>query len=178
MKRMALALTLIIVTLLAFIMGVAYYGSVNHPYQGENSLPTASPMPTSFPSPTTTPTPTSSPSSSLTTGASFDGLGVFGITSPSNKTYSSNTLTLSVAGQVIIGSNVYLTMNYSLDGQESLPLPVVVQTRDGSLVGSIVGSVTLPNLSDGSHNITVFGDLKANGPNLAQATVYFTVQGS
>jgi hypothetical protein len=69
-------------------------------------------------------------------------------------------------------------MNYSLDGQESVPLPVVVQAQDGSFVGSIVGSVILPNLSDGSHSITVFGDLEANGPNIAQATVDFTVQGS
>ncbi|HEX9862256.1 MAG TPA: hypothetical protein VGB11_03125 [Candidatus Bathyarchaeia archaeon] len=69
-------------------------------------------------------------------------------------------------------------MKYSLDGQESLPLPAVVQTRNGSLVGSIVGSVTLSNLSDGSHSVTVFGDLEANGSNLAQDTVYFTVQGS
>ena len=174
MKRMALALILLVVILLTFIVGAVYCVSVNHSFQGENPLPAVSLTPTSTP----TPTPTSSPSSSLTVGASFDGLGVFGIISPSNKTYSSSTLTLSVGGHVIIGSNVYLTMKYSLDGQESLPLPAVVQTRNGSLVGSIVGSVTLSNLSDGSHSVTVFGDLEANGSNLAQDTVYFTVQGS
>jgi len=180
-KRTALALTLIVVTLLAFIMAVAYYGSVNHPYQGENSLPTASPTPTSSPSPTTTPTPTPtspSPSSSPTIGASFEGpLGLFGITSPSNKTYSSDTLTLEVTGQVIVGSNVELLMTYSLDGQERLPIPIEIRPSHPGLtfVGVINGSVTLPQLSEGSHSITVFGDLEANGPHLAQATVYFTV---
>jgi hypothetical protein len=66
-------------------------------------------------------------------------------------------------------------MNYSLDGQESLPFPVVVQAQAGTFIGVINGSVTLPQLSEGSHSITVFGDLEANGPHLAQATVYFTV---
>ena len=181
MKRTALALTLIVVTLLTLMIAVAYYGSVNYPYQGENSLPTASPMPTSSPSPTTTPTPTPtspSPSSSPTISASFEGpLGVFGITSPSNKTYNSNTLTLYVTGQVIVGSNVELLMTYSLDGQERLPIPIETQPSGPGLtfVGVIKGSVTLTQLSEGSHSITVFGDLEANGPHLAQATVYFTV---
>jgi hypothetical protein len=174
MKRKALALTFIVVTLLTFMMAVAYYGSGNHPYQGENSLPTASPSPTTTP----TPTPTSSPSSSPTTSASFEGpLGVFGITSPSNTTYNFNTLTLCVTGQVIVGSNVELLMTYSLDGQERLPIPIETKPSGPGLnfVGVFNGSVTLPQLSEGSHSITVFGDLEANGPHLAQATVYFTV---
>jgi hypothetical protein len=77
-----------------------------------------------------------------------------------------------------MGSNVELTMTYSLDGQQArLPLPVVVQPQEG-FGGVIIGSVTLPNLSVGTHNITVYGDLEANGQNLAQDTVSFTVQGS
>jgi hypothetical protein len=180
MKKTALALPLIVVTMLTFSIAVAYYGSVNHPYQGENSSPTASPTPTPSPSPTTTPTPTptSSPSSSPTIGASFEGpLGIFGITSPSNKTYNSNTLTLDVTGQVIVGSNVELLITYSLDGQERLPIPIEIRPAHPGdpFIGAFNGSVTLAQLSEGSHSITVFGDLEANGPHLAQATVYFTV---
>lgn len=180
MKKTALALTIVIATTLTFSVAVAYYGSVNHPCQGESSSPTASPTPTPSPSPTATPTPTptSSPSSSPTTSAYFDGpLGGFGITSPSNKTYNSNTLTLYVTGQVIVGSNVELLMTYSLDGQERLPIPIETKPSHPGLtfVGVINGSVTLTQLSEGSHSVTVFGDLEANGPHLAQATVYFTV---
>ncbi len=162
MKRSALALTVAIVATFAFLVAVAYDGAPNHPFQGENSLSTITP----------------SPSPPSTTGATFDGLGVFGITSPANTTYNPNVLTLSVGGQVIIGSNIYLTMKYSLDGKETRPLPVTVQTRNGSLVGSITGSVTLPQLSDGAHNVTVFANLEANGSHTAQETAYFTVQNS
>jgi hypothetical protein len=179
MKRIALALTLIIVILLTSTIGAAYYVSVNHSSKEENSLPTASPTPTASPSPSFTPPPTSTSTSSSIPGSFAGPLGNFEISSPSNSTYSSNPLTLSVTGQVIVGSNVKLLMNYSLDGQESLPLPVVVHPEAGlPPVGVITGSATLPKLSYGSHSITVFGDLEANGPNLAQATVYFTVQGS
>jgi hypothetical protein len=78
-------------------------------------------------------------------------------------------------------SNVELFMNYSLDGQANVPIPVSVQARsmDDQYMGVIDGFVTLPKLSEGSHRITVFGDIEANGrSDLAQATVYFTIQGS
>ena len=68
-------------------------------------------------------------------------------------------------------------MTYSLDGQASLPLPVVAQPQ-GFMAQTFYGVITLPELSDGSHSITVFGDLEANGQNLAQDTVFFTVQGN
>jgi hypothetical protein len=77
--------------------------------------------------------------------------------------------------------NIELFMNYSLDGQNGVPIPVVFQVRapDDQYMGVITGLVALPKLSDGSHSITVFGNLEVSGrPDLAQATVYFTVQGS
>ena len=160
MKRTALAVTLAVVAMLVFLVAVAYNGADNHLHQ--DALPTS--------------TPNSNASSTPATGSTFDGLGVFGIISPANETYNSSTLTLSVGGYVIIGSNVYLTVTYNLDGKEKSPLPVAVQTRNGSMIGSINGSVTLPNLTDGKHNVTVFGDLEANGSHLSQETVHFTVQ--
>jgi hypothetical protein len=177
MKRTTVTFSLILVTLSPLFIIVAYYGSLNYSYQ-DNSLPKTSPIPTSSPAITPTPTHTANPSSVSTTSAFFDGpLGGFGITSPSNKTYNSNTLTLSVTGQVILGSNVELLMTYSLDGQDLLPLPIVTQPSHPGLtfVGVINGSVSLAQLSEGSHDITVFGDLEANGHHLSQATVYFTV---
>ncbi len=69
-------------------------------------------------------------------------------------------------------------MNYSLDGQESLPFPVIEQPRslNDQYVGIITGTITLQKLSEGAHRITVFGDLKANDlDHLAQTKVYFTI---
>jgi hypothetical protein len=69
-------------------------------------------------------------------------------------------------------------MNYSIDGQESLPFPVIEQPRslNDQYVGTIIGTITLQKLSEGSHSITVFGDLKANDLDyLAQAKVFFTI---
>jgi hypothetical protein len=70
-------------------------------------------------------------------------------------------------------------MNYSIDGQETLPLPVVDQPRSPNdpYVGVVTGAIALPELSDGTHNVVVFGDLRANDlDHLAQATVYFTIE--
>jgi len=169
MKRMTLALTFITIIIFAFIIAVAYNGSVNYASQGGNDSLTVSPTSTNPPIPSSPPT--STPSSTLL----FDALGICGIVSPSNKTYSSTTLNLDISGQVIMGSNVYLIANYSLDGHESLPITIQTQPPSGHAFVEVNGTVTLSQLSEGSHSITVFGDLEANGSHLAQATVYFTI---
>lgn len=46
-----------------------------------------------------------------------------------NGEVNSNPITLSVNSQVIAGSNVKLTMTYSLDGQAPIALPVVTQPQ-------------------------------------------------
>jgi hypothetical protein len=69
-------------------------------------------------------------------------------------------------------------MNYSIDDQERLPFPIIEQPRslNDQYVGIITGTITMQKLSEGSHNIAVFGDLKANDlDHLAQAIVYFTI---
>ena len=67
-------------------------------------------------------------------------------------------------------------MNYSLDGQEPLTLPVMIwQENPSPPSAAINGSIILPQLTNGPHTITVYGDLEVNGPHMAQATVYFTV---
>ena len=111
--------------------------------------------------------------------ASFGPVGGFTIRSPVNFTAAPTTVILNFTGQVGVGSNLVLSMTYSLDGQESVPFPFVLkQAHDWDpFTGIIAGSVTLSDLSEGSHSITVYGNLKFNStPNVAQATVYFNVQ--
>ncbi len=165
MKRMALAPTFIAIALLAAILVAAHYGSVNYSSQGGNPSLIVSPTSTASSSPTT------NPSSTLL----FDTLGICGIVSPSNKTYGSTTVNLVISGQVIMGSNVYLAANYSLDGHEPLPIPIEAQPPSGHVFVAVNGTVTLSQLSEGSHSITVFGDLEANGSHQAQATVNFSI---
>ena len=114
---------------------------------------------------------------SSTAFASFGPLGYFNVTSPYSTTYNSNILNLNVIGKVIVGSNVKLLLNYSLDGQERIPIPSQTHPAhpNDPFIGAINASVILPELSEGSHSITVFGDLEANGPHLAQAAIYFTI---
>jgi hypothetical protein len=128
---------------------------------------------------------TPSPAPTLIPGAFAGPLGGFTIASPSASKVNSNPVTLTINGEVIVGSNVNLTMSYSLDGQAQLPLAVETQPLVNLPDETITESVTLPNLSVGTHNITVFGDLDVNdnsamlsGHNLAQDTVNFTVRGS
>jgi hypothetical protein len=117
---------------------------------------------------------------SSTAGASFGAEGNFKITSPANTTYNSNTLYLNVTGKVI-AAGVRLFMNYSLDGQEPTPFTVWIDPEDNrfpSFFGEIRNNpdIILPQLTDGSHNLTVYANLEAAGTHLAQATVYFTVK--
>jgi hypothetical protein len=122
-------------------------------------------------------------STQTSTASALFGMGIegnFQITSPSNTTYNFNILNLNVTGRVVVGSSVRLFMNYSIDGQEPIALPVIVVPDAHAplpMFGEIItnGKIVLPQLSDGSHRIIVYADLEASGPHLAQATVYFTV---
>jgi hypothetical protein len=82
------------------------------------------------------------------------------IISPSNMGYCSNVLTLNVSFRSQVWENVKYTMVYSLDGQENKSLPLTdhyfswVQGQHEKCYDD--GLVTLPELSDGSHNITVY----------------------
>jgi|WetSurMetagenome_2_1015567.scaffolds.fasta_scaffold49475_2 hypothetical protein len=167
-----------VLVLIASIVVILVLGIHFAPEHHTNSSPT--PNPSFSPNPTSQlASPSPSPTSSSTTNASFaEPLSYFAITSPANTTYSSNILTLNITGQVIRASNVELFMNYSIDGRESLPFPVIEQPRspNDQYVGIITGTIALQKLSEGTHSITVFGNLKANDLNhLAQAKVYFKI---
>jgi hypothetical protein len=179
------------VAILTSASAAAYYISVNEPYQPENSLPIATPAPTSASTPTPTPTPpptspTSTPTQTPTltpfvdlhyTEGGWLPLGVFGPTSPTNQTYSTNLLTLNVVGTIIVGWKP--TIDYSIDGGPRIPIIVELSplgtTDKPSLQIRITGSVALPPLANGSHFIVLYGDL---GSQRCKATVYFEVEGT
>jgi len=115
------------------------------------------------------------------------------ITSPSNSTYSSNLLTLSVTFKFLLSPS-YANVNYSVDGKNNVTIPLtgiqepmeVTRTyANGTTVTVnstlfvpfiITGGVTLPELTEGSHNITVYAKYQANNDiGLDNSTVYFTI---
>jgi hypothetical protein len=99
-----------------------------------------------------------------------------GITSPSNRTYISNLLTLNVTITAIVASNIRISMTYSLDGMINKTIPLITHSRENSFQATITGSVILPSLSYGSHNVTVFAEHTINNElvHLDKNTVYFT----
>ncbi len=79
---------------------------------------------------------------------------------PSNQTYSSNDLMLNVSFYALIGGNINFSMTYSLDGNSHEALNLVEHyysmfQQPGSR-SYLDGSVALPKLSEGSHNVTVY----------------------
>jgi hypothetical protein len=88
-------------------------------------------------------------------------------TSPLNSTtYYSSKLTLNVtlsAFETDNSINVDRKAWYSLDGQERLPLPLVnegITSKNGNALplSIVLGVIGLPPLSDGIHNVTVYGE--------------------
>lgn len=119
------------------------------------------------------------------------------VISPSNSTYSSRLLTLNVTVKSFLNPNTSnVTLVYCIDGNtnttirtESTPVPIEVETTDangtkttGVSIQSyylITGWATLPEMSEGSHSITVYGKYEFPGSyhNIGydNRTVYFTV---
>lgn len=120
------------------------------------------------------------------------------ITSPSNGTYSSNLLLLNITfryGLAVSSTNI--TVVYSIDGKDNVTLPVeatfvpieVERTyADGTTEKAIssffsyyviTGCVTLSELPEGSHNITVYGKYEYTDGSiftvLDNRTVHFTM---
>ncbi|WNZ30179.1 MAG: hypothetical protein IAX21_04835 [Candidatus Bathyarchaeota archaeon] len=118
------------------------------------------------------------------------------ITSPENSTYNSNELNLGVNCKFLLSPN-YAQVSYSIDGKENgtIPLTGTQKTREVTrtyangttvVVNStlmvpliINGSVALPELTDGPHNITVNARYNAdNIMGLDSSIVYFTINHS
>ena len=176
MNKLSLTLVVAFAILLTSVAALAYsqlsYQSGLNPE--ENTLSTSS-SPTiaqsSTPTPTTTPTITVTATPDPAAEGAFGPKGYFRITSPTNTTYNSGSLTLTITGEVI---NQTLSMAYNIDGKDNVPFYIVVsQEHEWDIfVGGIHASVPLPPLTSDAHKIMVFGTLPGNS---AQATVHFNV---
>jgi hypothetical protein len=97
---------------------------------------------------------------------------------PVNTTYNSRIITLNISFSTKLFSPVHLSATYSLDGKPNVIVPLLVSP---SLIWSknrVEGSVTLPELSEGSHTLSVYVEAHwGNGPSYWDSeTVHFTVQ--
>jgi len=87
---------------------------------------------------------------------------------PSNATYDSRFLTLNV---IFPCSALHYTLTYNIDGKDEGAIPWVVENpNEVHVIYKAIGSVALPELSEGSHCLTVtiicglYGYLGANPP--------------
>jgi hypothetical protein len=77
------------------------------------------------------------------------------IFSPLNRTYNSRFLTLNLTFGVGLG--VECSLNYSIDGKYEGPIPLVAKNpTEMHVINEAIGYVTLPELSEGSHRLTVY----------------------
>jgi hypothetical protein len=97
------------------------------------------------------------------------------ILSPTNSTYPAGSpLSLNVSGPNLGVMNILMT--YSIDGQGNVSIPLVFQPAfPGQLSFNyiVTGSVILPELPEGPHNITVY-EIPPLTP-LDNATAYFII---
>ena len=96
--------------------------------------------------------------------------------SPINKTYTSRFLTLSFAFGCGLGTQSQLS--YNIDGKYGGPMPFIfTNPNELHVVMDATGSVTLPELSEGSHSLTV--SLYAHGlvahKSSYSDTIYFAI---
>jgi hypothetical protein len=175
MKKIVFTFTLCMILISAGVFFFLQQDTSQSNQEGVASTPTSlqQPLPSLNPTPKQTditPIPTASQTPYPAAEGSFGPKGYFRIASPLSTTYANN-LSLIITGQAI---NQPLTMAYSIDGQERVPFPAVVQQlHDWDMFfGKISGSAALPALSSGSHHLTVYGTLSGVS---AQATVTFTV---
>jgi hypothetical protein len=128
-------------------------------------------------------------------GQGFPIAGPLSIISPSNATYNSSLLTLNVTSNFLLAPNL-ANFSYSLDGDYNVTLPIAatfvpieaVRTYANGTTEKCIsiisyyrlsGYAELPELPDGSHNLTVFAEYQANNRvGFDSRTVYFTVSDS
>jgi hypothetical protein len=114
------------------------------------------------------------------------------ITSPSNITYSSNLLTLNVTFKLLLSLSC-ANLSYSIDEKNNATIPLTairdlieatITYENGTTVTgnatfapyTITGWAALPELTEGSHKITVYAKYNANNIiGLDKSIVYFTI---
>jgi hypothetical protein len=97
---------------------------------------------------------------------------------PVNTTYNSRIITLNLSFSTKLFFNVPLSATYSLDGTPNINVPLVSSPSMIWNKNRVEGSVTLPELSDGSHAISVYVEAQwGNGSSYGDSeTVHFTVK--
>jgi len=115
-------------------------------------------------------------------GQAFILVSPISIISPSNSTYTLQSLTLNFTVKSFLDSSkANITIVYSVDGKtnttidtQSTPVPMGIQSYY-----LITGWATLPEMPEGSHSITVYGKYEFPGSyhniGLDDRTVYFTI---
>jgi hypothetical protein len=114
------------------------------------------------------------------------------ISYPLNDTYDSRLLSLNVSFHALLHNGVNYSMTYSLDGQEKVEVPLVqhyIGVFDSQEKSYIDGSLLLPAMPDGAHNIRVILSGSEEVPDLVPPfnfhyyasddtdTVYFNTHG-
>ena len=97
---------------------------------------------------------------------------------PVNTTYNSRIITLNISFSTKLFSPIHLSATYSLDGTPNINVPLV---SSPSLIWSknrVIGSTMLPELSDGSHTLSVYVEAHwGTGSSYWDSeTVHFTVE--
>jgi hypothetical protein len=106
------------------------------------------------------------------------------VMSPSpNGTYNMQDVPLNVTIQIF--GYVYHNMervkwlNYSLDGQTIVPMTLIVPSKTSQLPYPVYGNDVLTSLSDGTHNLTIYGKTAIGGlAGTFNETISFTVDKS
>ena len=121
-----------------------------------------------------TPTPTPTPS---VTKAAYPFISGINISEPKNTTYlSEENLTLEVNFTAWVHYNINYFVTYILDGgNNSIIIPYEYIPNQDRFVGIIKGSVALPKLSEGVHNITVLAQAQGSATTSSSSLVTFSV---
>ena len=94
------------------------------------------------------------------------------ILSPVNTTYSSRIITLNISFSTKLFSPIHLSATYSLDGTPNINVPLVSSPSMIWNKNRVIGSIRLPELSDGSHTLSVYVESSYRD----SETVHFTVE--
>ena len=63
----------------------------------------------------------------------------------------------------LVASNINRTMTYSLESKESVAVPLEIDYGDMPVIATLTGFTALPELSEGSHSITVSIETQVSG---------------
>ena len=85
--------------------------------------------------------------------------GMLRVESPINRTYTTKFLLLNVSFGSLVGANINHSLTYSLDGRFMGAMPIEYHDPHRlTFQGFFTATVALPELSKGSHTITVYGE--------------------